>query len=69
MMFSLPLAALVALSLIYRKDLGIKAILIYWGLWLLGYFACGKWQIPSCWFIAGEALLGVMMLLHIKKHA
>jgi hypothetical protein len=69
MAFYLPLAVLISASIMYRKDLGNKAVLMYWGLWLVGHLACSKLPIPSYYFIAYEALLSVAMLIHAKYAA
>jgi hypothetical protein len=69
MVFYLPLAVMISASIIYRNDLGNKAILVYWGLWLAGHLACRHLPIPSYGFIAYQALLSAAMLIHAKKAA
>lgn len=68
MIFYIPKAVLIALAVIYREDLGLRAILIYAALWVVGAVAMAILHVAVYGFIAFEALLAVAMILHVRKN-
>lgn len=65
-MFMIPFAVLIALSIIYRNDLGFKVLLSYFAIWLVGILACVLLHLPGFLFVAYQALLAAVMYIHVK---
>jgi len=58
----LPLAVI---SWLYRHELGMRALGIYWGLWALGLTVSIVSGVHPGFFIGFECLLTVAMLIHL----
>jgi hypothetical protein len=67
-LFYIPLAALIAFSLIYRNDLGLKSVLIYWIIWAVALGIAVALKLQPILFTSFQALLAAIMYIHVKKN-
>ena len=67
-MFYLPLAALIAISLIYRNELGLKSVAIYWTIWIIALGVVVALKLSPFIFVAFQAFLAAIMYIHVKKN-
>lgn len=63
-MFYFPFVALVVVGYLYRHDLGIRSLLIYFGIWAAGLSLAVMFSAPPGFFIAGQCLVVIAMLIH-----
>jgi hypothetical protein len=64
----IPLATLIVVSLLYRHDLGAKALLVYFSLWLGGLIAAVSFKLVPGYFVAFQCLLAISMLIHVRAN-
>ncbi len=65
-MFYFSLAALVVVSGLYREELGLKALLVYWIVWaafLAGIFLS---RLPLAYLATVQAILAIIMLIQLR---
>lgn len=67
-MFYIPLAALIAFSLIYRTDLGLKSVLIYWIIWVVALGMVVTLKLQPVVFTSFQALLAATMYIQVKRN-
>ncbi|MBC7365430.1 MAG: hypothetical protein H7343_01245 [Undibacterium sp.] len=58
----IPMAVI---SWIYRHELGMCALVIYWGLWVIGLITTIQSAVHLGFFVGFECLLAVAMLIHL----
>jgi hypothetical protein len=61
-----PFAALLVISVIYRSDLGLKALVSYWSIWAAGLLVIIVFSISPGFFVAIQAVLAVAMLIQLR---
>ncbi len=69
MLSLIPLALLIALSVIYFTDLGFKVVAGYWLVWAIGLVAISMLapDMGATLFMAYQAILAVILWIHIKS--
>jgi hypothetical protein len=61
-----PFFALVAISWLYRDELGGRALAVYWGLWLVGLLVIFFARLHPGFFIAAQSALAIAMLIQLR---
>jgi hypothetical protein len=69
LLFLVPLAALIAVSVLYHAYLGFKTIGIYALLWVVCLFAIGFFKLPPIMFVAIQALLAIALYLQARMRS
>lgn len=59
-------AALLVISFLFRHDLGLKALLAYWGAWAIGLAVILGFALSPGYFIAFQAMLAIAMLIQLR---
>lgn len=68
MIVFVPLAALLAVSYLYREDLGVRALVIYFLLWVIGVVVMFAFQLSPGIFTAWECSLVIAMLIQVRAN-
>jgi hypothetical protein len=63
-----PLIALVVISWLYREDLGVRAIAVYGGLWLLGLAVVLALNLSPGVFVVVQCVIAIAMLIHVRAN-
>ena len=63
-----PLIAIVVISWLYRDDLGVRALAIYSGLWLLGLAVVLVINLSPGVFVVVQCAIAVAMLIHVRAN-
>jgi len=65
MLILFPLSALLVIAFLFRSDLGLRALLVYAGIWGAGLAAIFLLGISPGYFVAIQCLLAIAMLIHV----
>lgn len=68
MMIVFPLAAMIAVSMLYRDELGARALIIYWAIWVFALLIVLGFQLSLGVFVAAECALAVALLIHVRAN-
>jgi hypothetical protein len=68
MIIFIPLAVLVAVSLLYRDELSGRALIVYWALWLIALIIVLGFGFSPGIFVAVQCALAVAMLIHVRAN-
>lgn len=60
-----PFSAILVIAFLFRHDLGVRALLIYGGIWILGLATVLLFGLSPGVFVAAQCLLAIVMLLHV----
>ncbi len=63
-----PLLVIVVIAWLYRDDLGVRALAIYGGLWLLGLAAVLVFKLSPGVFVVVQCALAVALLIHVRAN-
>jgi hypothetical protein len=63
-----PLIAIVVISWLYREDLGLRALAVYGGLWLLGLAIVLTIHLSPGVFVVVQCVIAVAMLIHVRAN-
>jgi hypothetical protein len=63
-----PLIAIVVISWLYREDLGVRALAVYSGLWLLGLAVVLIFNLSPGVFVVVQCVIAVVMLIHVRAN-
>lgn len=67
-MIVVPLAALLAISFLYRADLGARALAVYALLWVAALALCLVLSLSPGVFTALQCALAVALLIHVRAN-
>ena len=68
MIIIVPLAVLIAVSYLFRDDLGLRALLTYFALWITGLIVVLVLGLSPGVFTAIQCALAIAMLIHIRAN-
>jgi hypothetical protein len=63
-----PLIAIVVISWLYREDIGVRALAVYAGLWLLGLAVVLLFNLSPGVFVVVQCVIAVAMLIHVRAN-
>jgi hypothetical protein len=63
-----PLIGIVVISWLYREDLGVRALGVYGGLWLLGLAVVLILNLSPGVFVVVQCVIAVAMLIHVRAN-
>lgn len=69
LLFWVPLAALIAVSLLYHAYLGLKTIGIYALIWVVCFAVISVFEWPALIFLAIQALLAISLYLQARMRS
>ena len=68
MILFFPFVALVVISFLYREDLGLRALLVYWGIWVVGLVVMLVFHLSLGVLLVLQCILAIAMLIHVRAN-